>query len=82
MMTGIDEQKRASALLEAQAKASTMFAEIETLGLIRPGVTESQLNKEIYRLSRDKYDAGATGISVSSGRASIPSTPIRRTRPT
>lgn len=57
-MTEIDEQRRALALLEAQAKASTMFDEIAALGLIRPGVTESQLNKEIYRLSRDKYDAG------------------------
>jgi len=57
-MSETEEQRRAGALLEAQAKASAMFQEIETLGLIRPGVTESQLNKEIFRLSRDKYDAG------------------------
>jgi Xaa-Pro aminopeptidase len=57
-MSEIDEQRRAASLLDAQAKASALFQEIETLGLIRPGVTESQLNKEIYRLSRDKYHAG------------------------
>lgn len=58
MMSDIDEQRRAASLLDAQAKAAALFQDIEQLGLIRPGVMESQLNKEIFRLSRDKYDAG------------------------
>lgn len=52
------EQIRAAALLDAQAKAAALFSDIERMELIRPGATESELNKAIFRLSRDKYDAG------------------------
>lgn len=57
-MATVNEQARAEALLDAQSKAQMLFAEIESLGLIRPGVLESEANREIYRLSREKYDAG------------------------
>jgi len=52
------EQRRADSLRAAQAKAAALFAEIEQRGLIRPGATESQVSKEIFRLSRDDFDAG------------------------
>ena len=52
------EQRRADSLRAAQAKAALLFAEIEQRGLIRPGATESQISKEIFRLSRDRFDAG------------------------
>jgi Xaa-Pro aminopeptidase len=52
------EDKRAQALLEAQDKAQALFAEIERSGLIRAGLTESQVSREIYKLSRDRYGAG------------------------
>ncbi len=52
------EMLRAKSLLEAQAKAQALFGDIDEMKLIRPGATESQVNKEIFRLSRDKYDAG------------------------
>lgn len=52
------EGRRAAALIDAQNRALDMFVEIEQLGLVRPGILESELNKSIYRLSREKYDAG------------------------
>lgn len=42
------------ALLEAQAQASALFGEIERR-LIRAGITESQLNTEIYDLAADMF---------------------------
>jgi Xaa-Pro aminopeptidase len=44
----------AAALLEAQHKAASLFADIER-GLIRPGITESQLNREIFALAAEKF---------------------------
>jgi Xaa-Pro aminopeptidase len=44
----------AAALREAQNKAAKLFAEIER-GLIRPGITESQLDREIYALAKQKF---------------------------
>ena len=52
------EARRAEALLSAQKRAQEMFDEIERTGLIRPGLLESEASKAIYRLSRDKHDAG------------------------
>jgi Xaa-Pro aminopeptidase len=45
---------RAFALLEAQQKAASLFADIER-GLIRPGITESQLNRDIFALAAEKF---------------------------
>ena len=44
------EESRAVSLLDAQSKAAKLFTEIEHI-LIRPGITESQLSKEIFDLS-------------------------------
>lgn len=44
-----EEAARANNLLEAQNKAVTLFEEIEKQ-LLRPGISEKQLNKEIYDL--------------------------------
>lgn len=52
------EERRAQALLAAQERAQVLFAEIESSGLIRAGVAESRVSREIYKLSRGKYGAG------------------------
>lgn len=44
-----DEQQRAVSLLDAQAKALQLFDEIAR-DLIRPGVSEKELSKEIHEL--------------------------------
>jgi hypothetical protein len=49
------EERRASELLEAQSKAQQLFSEVETRGLIRPGITESSLNAHIYALAEEMY---------------------------
>jgi Xaa-Pro dipeptidase len=49
------EETRAGELLEAQSKAVQMFDEIETRKLIRPGITEKDLNAEIYALAKEMF---------------------------
>ena len=50
-----DEDIRAERLLDAQDKAAALFAEIETRGIIRPGVTEVQVSDEIRDLAADMF---------------------------
>jgi Xaa-Pro dipeptidase len=54
MMTK-QEETRAAELLEAQHKAEKLFNEIEARGLIRPGITESTLNADIYALAEQMF---------------------------
>jgi peptidase M24-like protein len=49
------EEQRAADLLEAQTRAEALFHEVEARGLIRPGVSESGLNAEIYALAQELY---------------------------
>jgi Xaa-Pro dipeptidase len=49
------EETRATELLEAQTKAEQLFAQIEARDLIRPGITESRLNADIYALAEEMY---------------------------
>jgi Xaa-Pro dipeptidase len=49
------EQERAAELRDAQAKAERLFNEVEKRRLIRPGITESGLNAEIYALAEEMY---------------------------
>ena len=49
------EEQRAAELLEAQTRAEALFYEVETRGLIRPGMTEKGLNTEIYALAQELY---------------------------
>jgi Xaa-Pro dipeptidase len=49
------EEKRALELLEAQTKAEALFHAVEARRLIRPGITESSLNTDIYALAREMY---------------------------
>lgn len=49
------EQRRAKELLEAQAKAEALFHEIEARGLIRPSITETDLNAAIYSLAKEMF---------------------------
>jgi Xaa-Pro aminopeptidase len=48
------EAERAASLLDAQTKASQLFAEIER-DLIRPGISEKDLTKEIHELGAKRY---------------------------
>jgi Xaa-Pro dipeptidase len=49
------EETRATELREAQNKAENLFREIDLRGLIRPGVSESKLNEDIYALAKEMY---------------------------
>jgi len=51
----VSEEQQAAALLEAQTKAQVLFAEIAAQNLIRPGITESAINKSIYALAENMY---------------------------
>ncbi len=49
------ERTRANELIEAQTKAVALFHEIEAHGLIRHGVTETDINADIYALAKEMY---------------------------
>jgi Xaa-Pro dipeptidase len=49
------QSDRAGALLEAQGKANELFEAVETQGLIRANVLESQLNQDIYDLAQKMF---------------------------
>lgn len=49
------EQARADELRVAQIKAEKRFHEIAARGLIRPAITESNLNEDIYALAKQMY---------------------------
>lgn len=51
----VAEDQRASELLESQIKAEALFHEVDARGLIRAGITEQALNKEIYALAKEMY---------------------------
>jgi Xaa-Pro dipeptidase len=51
----VTEEQRAAELLEAQTKAAQLFHEVEARGLVRPGITESSLNEEIYTLAKEFF---------------------------
>lgn len=46
----LTEDQRAAALLDAQQKAAALFDAIERGGLLRPGVSEAALSREIHAL--------------------------------
>jgi Xaa-Pro dipeptidase len=49
------EERKVTELQIAQGKAEQLFHEVEARGLIRAGITESQLNQEIYDLAKEMY---------------------------
>jgi Xaa-Pro aminopeptidase len=49
------EEEVAATLAGAQAKAQTLFAEIESQSLIRPGAAETEINESIYALAGRMY---------------------------
>ncbi len=49
------EEQRVTELRAAQSKAERLFHEIEARSLIRAGLSEGQLNAEIYELAREMY---------------------------
>lgn len=51
----LTEQQRADLLLDAQNKAVALFEEIQR-DLLRPGITEAELSKEIHELAARRYD--------------------------
>ena len=44
-----------AALVQAQQKADSLFSEIVSAGLIRPGVLESELSREIHALAQRRF---------------------------
>jgi Xaa-Pro dipeptidase len=51
----VSEEARAAELKEAQLKAARLFHEVEARNLIRPGITEEQLNESIYALAAELF---------------------------
>jgi Xaa-Pro aminopeptidase len=49
------EETRISELRSAQAKAELLFRDVETRALLRAGITEGQLNHEIYALAKELF---------------------------
>jgi len=49
------ESDRVNSLRSAQNEANALFKSIEANSLIRPGITEGQLNEEIYKLAEQMY---------------------------
>src|SRR5215475_10523813 len=49
------EDSRAAALLQAQEKANELFHSVESKGLIRPGILETELNQDIFDLAKEMY---------------------------
>src|SRR5580693_3999608 len=49
------EKALAAGLLDAQAKAQALFAEVKTRGLIRTGVKETEINEGVYTLAEQMY---------------------------
>jgi Xaa-Pro aminopeptidase len=49
------EEVLVAGLLDAQAKAQALFGEVEIQKLIRPGVTEREVNENIYALAERMY---------------------------
>jgi Xaa-Pro dipeptidase len=56
-ISGLDalEAQRVTELRKAQDKAVELFHEVEARGLIRAGITEGQLNEEIYALAKEMH---------------------------
>jgi Xaa-Pro aminopeptidase len=57
-MTRLPDDERAARLLDAQNKADALFAEAERT-LIRPGVTERALSREVHALAADMFGVKA-----------------------
>jgi Xaa-Pro dipeptidase len=49
------ESTRAAALLQAQNNANELFKAVESQGVIRPGVTETKINQDIYDLAEKMF---------------------------
>ncbi|MBB6147431.1 Xaa-Pro aminopeptidase [Silvibacterium bohemicum] len=49
------EERKVTELRIAQEKAKQLFDQVETRGLIRSGIAESQLNREVYDLAKEMY---------------------------
>jgi Xaa-Pro dipeptidase len=51
----LPNEVRIAALREAQDKAELLFRQVEERGLIRAGITEKELNEEIFALAEEMY---------------------------
>jgi Xaa-Pro dipeptidase len=49
------EEQRVAELRLAQGKAEQLFRAIEARGLVRPGISESRLNEDIYALAKEMF---------------------------
>jgi Xaa-Pro aminopeptidase len=57
-ITDFSDEARAAGLLDAQNKAAALFAEAERT-LIRPGITEKALSREVHALAADMFGVKA-----------------------
>src|SRR5262249_32317293 len=53
--TPVNSTEQKEQLRAAEAKAAHLFREVESRGLIRGGITEEQLNREIYALAFELF---------------------------
>jgi Xaa-Pro aminopeptidase len=51
----LSEESLTAGLLDAQAKAKTLFSEVEARGIIRPGSKETEINEDVYALAKQMY---------------------------
>jgi Xaa-Pro aminopeptidase len=54
-MSALTYEAQKIELLNAQRKAETLFEEIETRGLIRAGMSEKELNAQVYKLAEELF---------------------------
>src|ERR1700761_5632594 len=55
MAVAVSEEQRMTELGLAQTKAERLFHEVEARGLIRPGVSESRVNADIFALAKEMF---------------------------
>jgi len=54
-MTDTIENSRSESLRKAQDRAEELFRPVEAKGLTRPGMTESELNEEVYKFTETEF---------------------------
>lgn len=55
MLRAVDEDERATRLLDAQARAIALFEEVATLELVRPGVTDRAASDSVRDLAAERF---------------------------
>jgi Xaa-Pro dipeptidase len=56
MKTDLVYEEQKQNLLSAQCKADSLFAELKNRKLVRAGLTEQEVNNEVYKLADELFD--------------------------